>query len=444
MSGKHPLDGLMKWSCREAWQKPCDDALMRHVGIACKNFEIELADLPELIGDHWYMTLCGCAFEEVVSQTEPDGSNLAEDYLKRRGWNEPASARAYIAAMRHSAVSLYEVSGIEFGLGFMARDLIRGGDPVRVFERTATRSLKQWDRISARILTINGRCEMSGGVLPFDIETGDAAIRRVGDFLRRPRGKPAPFALASSLFSSIWLENALDHLLKPAMPQLVNSEGDPIEFITVRYPLAAKAKQADIRVALSSVTALRPENAKFWNWIEREPRHGGRKPASEKGQTLSSTLDDGSTVLGTVELKGRELILSCNSEARAERGRQLVETRLTRLVDEPAIEHQSVEAARQSSHNAGDTDDAPKLPPDEAAAILHQFFMAHYRRQLDEPIPALGNISPRQAVKTAKGREDVVAWLKYLENGTAHQAGAAAGFDFSWLWCELGVENLRR
>lgn len=443
MSGKHPLDGLMKWSCREAWQKSCDDALMRHVGLVCEDFEIEVADLPELIGEHWYMTLCGCAFEEVVSQTEPDGSNLAEDYLKRRGWNEPARVRAYIAALRHSAVSLYEVSGIEVGLSFMARDLIRGGDPVRVFEKSATRSLKQWDRISTRILTINGRCEMSGGVLLFDIETGDEVIRRVGDILRRPCGKTAPFALAASLFSSIWLENALSHLLKPAMPQLVNSEGDPIEFITVRYPLAPKVKQADIRAVLSHVVALRPENAKFWNWIEREPRHGGREPASEKGHTLSTTLDDGCTVLGTVELKGRELILSCNSEKRAEHGRKLVEPRLNRLVGEPVIERQSVEAARQSLHDAGDTDDALKLSPDEEAAIIHQFFAAHYRRQLDEPIPALGNISPRQAVKTAKGREDVAAWLKYLENGTAHQTDAAASFDFSWLWCELGVENLR-
>jgi hypothetical protein len=35
--------------------------------------------------------------------------------------------------------------------------MIRGGEPVRVFERSATRSLKQWDRIAARIVTVLGR-----------------------------------------------------------------------------------------------------------------------------------------------------------------------------------------------------------------------------------------------------------------------------------------------
>jgi hypothetical protein len=43
-----------------------------------------------------------------------------------------------------------------------------------------------------------------------------------------------------------------------------------------------------------------------------------------------------------------------------------------------------------------------------------------YRRQLDEPIPMLGDVSPRNAVKSKSGREKVVAWLKTLENHVAH------------------------
>ena len=70
----------------------------------------------------------------------------------------------------------------------------------------------------------------------------------------------------------------------------------------------------------------------------------------------------------------------------------------------------------------------------------------HYRRILDEPIPALGNRSPRSAATTPKGREKVVAWLKRLENHGARHASddPMAGFDFGWMWRELGVEHLRR
>ena len=66
---------------------------------------------------------------------------------------------------------------------------------------------------------------------------------------------------------------------------------------------------------------------------------------------------------------------------------------------------------------------------------------------LDEPIPALGNKSPRAAVRTAKGRARVVDWLKTIENHTAESAShndEMAIYDFSWLWAELGVNELRR
>ena len=60
-----------------------------------------------------------------------------------------------------------------------------------------------------------------------------------------------------------------------------------------------------------------------------------------------------------------------------------------------------------------------RLPPDEERSIVHQALTDHYRNTLDEPIPALGNQTPRKAVKTAKGRKKVIAWLKMLENQSA-------------------------
>ena len=37
-------------------------------------------------------------------------------------------------------MSLYEVSDVRPGESFLARDLVRGGDPIRVTERTATKT----------------------------------------------------------------------------------------------------------------------------------------------------------------------------------------------------------------------------------------------------------------------------------------------------------------
>jgi hypothetical protein len=63
-----------------------------------------------------------------------------------------------------------------------------------------------------------------------------------------------------------------------------------------------------------------------------------------------------------------------------------------------------------------------------------------------EPVPMLGNMTPRRAAKSAKGREKLVTWLKLLENGAAKQRSVSsmAGYDVAWMWEELGVASLRR
>jgi hypothetical protein len=61
-------------------------------------------------------------------------------------------------------MSLYEVSDIVRDTSFRARDLVRGGEPVLISERSATRSVKQWDRIATRVVQVGSRTQISGGL----------------------------------------------------------------------------------------------------------------------------------------------------------------------------------------------------------------------------------------------------------------------------------------
>jgi hypothetical protein len=72
--------------------------------------------------------------------------------------------------------------------------------------------------------------------------------------------------------------------------------------------------------------------------------------------------------------------------------------------------------------------------------------IAFYRQQLDEPIPMLGDVSPRTAIRSKKEREKVVSWIKTLENHMAHVPSddPMAGYEFGWLWEELGIADHRR
>jgi hypothetical protein len=157
-------------------------------------------------------------------------------------------------------------------------------------------------------------------------------------------------------------------------------------------------------------------------------------------------MDDGAIVLGNVELTAKAVTLSVNSEARAARGRALLEPVLAGLVRAPLVERQTVEQMMALSRDRSSAQDALRLAPDEERRIVHQSLTDHYRRTLDEPIPSLGNQSPRKAAKTGKGREKVIGWLKMLENQSARQGrdDPVGSYDFTWIWKELGLGDERR
>lgn len=469
MATVHSIAGLIAWARRQEWRDQFEDVFDRHIGAACRGAGIDVDGLADIIGDGGVSNLWGFAFEDFVS-SGPDERNVAADFLKRRGWKESSGTRAYIQALRRSTVSLYEVSDIVLGESFLARDLVRGGDPVRVFERSATSSLKQWDRIATRVVSVLGRTQMTGALLVFDHRLADEALATIERVRKKARAEAIRLArslgrdvddggtasltgrnevLAGSAFmlSNLWLDDVLRRALEPTIPKVQNTEGDPLEFVTMHFPLVSKAKLPAVRAALDALPSLRKESDIFWNWLEtgkQTPKTVRKIPGA---QTFATTMDDGAIVLGNVELGDKAVSLSVNSEARSARGQALLEAALAGLVRAPLVERQTVEQMISASpRRASQTVDEPPLPPDELKRVVHQGLTDYYVRTLDEPIPALGNRSPRQAAKTAKGREKVVAWLKSLESASGRQGAdhPMATYDFSWMWEELGVADGRQ
>lgn len=170
MKRSHDLSGVMKFATSPAWADHLRDALGDHLGLAIEEFDFEADELADIVGDHWAGVLWGCAFEDLLTRTIQPDRNIVDDYIRRRGWNESGPTKIYLRALRSSVMSLHEVSEVEPGSGFLVRDLIRGGEPLRVSERSASQTLKQWDRIGARVVQVGGKHLLSGGVLSFTME----------------------------------------------------------------------------------------------------------------------------------------------------------------------------------------------------------------------------------------------------------------------------------
>ena len=451
MKRGHDLSGLMKFATSPAWANHLRDALGDHLGPAMEEFDFEFEDLAEIVGEHWAGVLWGCAFEDLLTRTvEPGALNLVDDYVRRRGWNEAGPAKLYMRALQSSVMSLYEVSEVEAGSGFLVRDLIRGGDPVRVTERSASQTLKQWDRIGTRVVMVGGKHLLSGGVLSFTMEAADALMAD----LRRVEGKRSPrsqLALTDgklralpSLLSTAWLFDVVPRAMGAmTVPTLHNGDGEEVVFHRVRFPFARGATHALIGNRLDLVPAMQRENSHFWNWL-------GEKSGSTRNGTgrmaWGVTMMDGTPVLGNIELKGRALILAVTSAERATRGTALLAATLGDLVGTPLTTIETVEQA-MAAHRENRPEPAPAIAPEVATPLVHAMLDRQYRATLDEPVGMLGDITPRAAARTAAGRQRLSAWLKHLENRSGSQPGPndpMATYDFTWMWRELGIEKLRK
>jgi hypothetical protein len=179
-------------------------------------------------------------------------------------------------------MSLYEVSDIVRDTSFRARDLVRRGEPVLISERSATRSLKQWDRIATRVVQVGSRTQISGAVLPFEFDSSEELLRLLRKLAKRAEKEKQKFAnlvgsgvdnpaivsgfsdaavlrAVTPTITTLWLIDAIDSALSPLIPEVRNAEGDELLFCTVHYPLAAGTTSSDIRSALGRCPELRQE-----------------------------------------------------------------------------------------------------------------------------------------------------------------------------------------
>ena len=457
--------GLVEWSRRDPWRERMGEIIERHIRRACDLNDIDIYDLPDVIGEYASVAI-DCAFEDFCTVTWEDGSNLSRDYLKRRGWKETAINRAYIEALRDAVVSIYEVSDVCPGESFLARDLVRGGDPIQVSERTATKTLVQWDVIATRIVTVRGVVQMAGAVLAVDRGLADVMLA----LIRRSKGRASEavaktsaasdpilkarleaelakddtlMSVAAPIITTLWLNDTIRRHRAP-LPELANSDGEKLELMTLHYRLLPGITAADVVAALAGAPDIREENdGENWIWFAPErPKRKGRKSSH------SDDPDTGRTIHGHLTLGPTTLEVMVNSEIRATRIRDLLAPILDGLVQSPLVERVTPEQAMAARGNAS-ASAAKSLPdgmsPDDMREAVHQVLDRQYRNVLSQKIPVLGDKTPRQAVRSAKGRQSVANWLKGFEQNKARLPAndPMRDYDFSWMWEELGITDLQ-
>ena len=432
MKPSHDLTNLIAYTQREGpWPDLFASVLDEHFGPVLEEFDLEFEDLEDLLGPQLPWTCWGAAFEDFMTRHwEPEG-NAVDVYLKRRGWREPVLAKSYMLGLRDAHVSLHEVVSTTPGVGMVLRDLLTGADPVTVREKSASKTLQPGDRIAVRVVPVRDHHVISGGLLPFAPAVVELLMDGLRTTLKLRRKKdlrftPDQLRRMAPLFTAAFLFTHLPDALNPQVPQMTNSDGEELVFHELRFPFASGVTQAQVAEALGRLPDLSSDGSKRWVWLSR-PRNG------------SKAKREGGMIHGALALRGRALVLEVNSAERAARGAAMIVNATGAALRPPLTVIQTFEQAR-AAHATKAPAPQDEIPPEVARKVIHAQMERHYRETLDHPIPALKGKTPRQAVKTAVGRKLVADWLRLLESGSARpEAGAMAGYDFGWMWTELGL-----
>lgn len=339
-------------------------------------------------------------------------------FLERQGKNLTPGELKYLEGVRGSHLRLYEVIEVKPDEGMEVRDLWED-KRLWVRERLASRQIVAWDLIAARI----GPGEQGDVVfetLPYVYPAASKEdilkdlSRGHRTFQRRFPGQDLSsfFKWMGVAFHQWWLQEVA---LRP-LPKIMTAEGDP--FIFAKVVFEASDRGAVIR-ALANHSNLADHGDGSYGWLENQ------------GAFQRS--------LGTFVLEDDRLMFETTSRQRAERGKEFLQRLLGEAVRFRVITYEDVGQALKRAPGPA-KNEMPDIPPEVLAELLGRFYEEHYHKWVDQPLPALGNRTPRYAARLKTVRPKLIALLKDMESRAERdrRAGRPA-YDISWMWQELGL-----
>jgi hypothetical protein len=348
-------------------------------------FRGQIIDVAIIRSEHWESEtrLLEALRDSLVTDAMLFEGGVFERFVAERGALLPEDERLLAEQWLLAERSVFEIESTTPGAGVAVRD-VRTGDRYDVRERTFSRHARVGELICARIVPAGDTMQIFGGIEPVDLRLRDELVALLDE-------EPDPDELVELLSARF------------APPTLSNTEGDVLVFceVTLRVPdPAALAAELDSRFKRQEVA--NGDDTTSREWIEHVTTHGMER------------------IRATVRLAGHVATIDVNSNERADR---MIEVLRVLQPEIEVLEDRRTPAAdlreamsRSSSPSPSDLVDSndPQI-----AAALDSFARASEAAWLDESIPALRGLTPRQAAADPTRRDDLVRLLEEFAGFTS-------------------------
>ena len=334
--------------------------------------------------------------------------------------------RNWIQQLAQRPLRLYRITDVKTGEQMTLCDVLNeAAEPVVVIERSGSQSARPGMMMGARVMLVQDHHELSGAVYPFSIMAGQDTANRLQE-VEDAFGHLPDLAqeLAWTLMSS-WLQQ---YVAPMRMPEMIDSySGDPMVSITDYYKVNDWQAFAHV---LQTCPDIEGNQVEGWSRL--------------------LDCDDGLTrpILSiNLSKKPNQVQVFYRTQNYANQGRIWLEdlagsslSILTRRVADPqSMSKQSTRSKSKTAKPSAITD----IDAKEFSKLIEGVIRKTYANWCDEPIPALSNKTPRQAIQTSAGLERVKGLLRSYqasENEQAKKQGRSE-VSYEFLWIELGIKR---
>jgi hypothetical protein len=433
------IDNLIKYSDKPEWAPLFDQVWDQHIEHVADILHLPFEELANLIEEtDLYNLIFDAIFDDFATRDlEDDPPSFALSYLKRRGWRETPRARQYLEALAHSHPSLYEIIEVKPGEGVRLKDLLNPGETFWVNEKASNHRLQPKEILFARVLQLNGETSpVLASVIHFPHDAGETLLEiyRATDWHEHFSPEEMAIVLTSM---------AITHIISTVFTRLTqtfgltNHDGDPLASCQAHIPLCTHPAAVEEKLDASKIWHRTAADERQWELLRKKPRH------PKDRMLVDALVDKNHILIASLYLEDRHLSLEANSEKRVHEALEALKQTLpedflgqAKITCQPLTELLA-QGAPDGPHAALALGDMT-TPDPEAQALVKDWLDSHYRETLRERIPFLGDKTPRQALRSKKGRQLVIEWLQRIE-----KSAKAQGYDASWMWDELGLGEER-
>ena len=379
---RHPLAERSAWLYRKA-RRYLHDGRYRALGA-------ELAATMQQASGLGARLLMDLLDSELVDDVALCEGGVFDEFLAERDAILPDDEALLAARWALVERSLFEVESVDRDV-LTLRDL-RTGDTIVVTNTTAQDETRPGALLVGRPLPVDDTWRAHSGFVP----VGDHAH----DYTLAALDAGDAFEVAAAIGATF------------APPTLQNTDGEPLAFHELTFRVADPERASS---ALAS-SALHDDGDGHFTLV----RDSANQP---------------DTVILSLLLEGDELRVTANSDRRADEARGLVAQLLPDAVlhDDDVRSLDEAMAAPRAPSDGPTSENTPEL-----AALLDTMMQERERRWIDEPVPALRGLTPRQAVDDPVAREDLERLLRTMDDDDRLGPG---GFDADRIRDLLGFDD---